>query len=465
MSTVTNISGVFIDTAAVAPVLPSPYTAIAGKSRGGSAYVNTGVVLDTNDFEIELIFKYPYYGDSASPNTFPILLSSESGLGSAGQIGFCNRSDSTRGICAVLGSNTLTSELTRKNNNEYYLRLTYKDNTATFVVINRTSGETDTKTAQISYPFISETVASSLYVFGSSEAGYVSDGYEVSLVRVKKNGNLVLSSVFAINSNDNSEYGLYNLLTNTLIQAAGTLNTAAISWAFSPFFKNKYITSVDLSQTPCKNNSLEYCFFSCSNLVSVANLNNNITNMCSTFSGCSNLVNIPTIPNSVADMSQCFSGCKSITEVPTIPNSVTNMAYSFYNCSNLVSTNGITIPDSVTDIDWAFYGCNNLVDNITIGNNVTTVYGTFENCFNLVNAPVIPNNATNISIAFRNCTNLTGDVYIQSSNVTNAMYCFNGTSLSKNVHVPANSATYNAFVAAGYDDQGTKEGVTLIADL
>jgi hypothetical protein len=86
---------------------------------------------------------------------------------------------------------------------------------------------------------------------------------------------------------------------------------------------------------------------------------------------------------------------------------------------------------------------------------------TFAYCTNLVNAPIIPNNVTNMYGTFVGCAGLTGDIIIQSSNVVKATNCFNNTTLTKNVYIPFNSTTYNSFINAGYNENGTSCGVYL----
>jgi hypothetical protein len=64
-------------------------------------------------------------------------------------------------------------------------------------------------------------------------------------------------------------------------------------------------------------------------------------------------------------------------------------------------------------------------------------------------------------MTFYYCYNLSNSVHIQSTNILNAKNCFSGTSLTKNVYIPFNSTTYNSFINAGYDENGTSCGVYL----
>ena len=202
------------------------------------------------------------------------------------------------------------------------------------------------------------------------------------------------------------------------------------------------ITEVNLRNVKWYNNSMSYAFINCYDLQSVSNINENVTNMSSTFYSCSNLVNAPTIPNSVTDMSRTFDSCYSLDNTPIIGNSVINMSRTFYNCYSLV--NAPIIPNSVTDMSY-----------------------TFMYCYNLVNAPIIPNSVTNMGGTFYSCSNLVGDIYMYSENIFNAINCFFGSRLTKNVYIPftyengVNTQTYNSFINAGYNENGSSYGVYL----
>ena len=66
-----------------------------------------------------------------------------------------------------------------------------------------------------------------------------------------------------------------------------------------------------------------------------------------------------------------------------------------------------------------------------------------------------------MSGTFSHCENLTGNIYILSNRITNATDCFNMTSAIKNVYIPFTysnnvpSATYNSFISAGYNTEGS----------
>ncbi len=137
------------------------------------------------------------------------------------------------------------------------------------------------------------------------------------------------------------------------------------------------------------------------------------------------------------------------------------------DCTNLV--NAPTIPNSVTDACMAFMNCYSLtnVPDMDGATNLSDLGRTFEYCNHLVKAPVIPSGVTNIITAFARCDSLTGNIIIYSNHITNAGNCFYMTTLDKDVYIPfkyengVQSATYNAFTAAGYSPTTRKDGAIL----
>ena len=204
------------------------------------------------------------------------------------------------------------------------------------------------------------------------------------------------------------------------------------------------LKTFNFNDIPGVNNSLANMFQECNNLTDVSNINRNVTNMYRTFRSCVNLVNAPVIPNSVVNLSQTFYQCSNLVNAPEIPSSVRNCDCAFWQCYNLTSVP--SIPEGP--------------------NNVSAMFGY---CNNLTSAPTIPASAVYMTSTFNGCTNLKGDVVIQSENVIYATDCFNVTnsSLQKNVYIPfkyandVNTATYNSFTSAGYDNAGTQNGVYL----
>ena len=567
--------------------LPSSYRLIDFiKKETANGYIDTGIVLDTDDFVIDFMAKP---GINTVNDIWPIVSIYENGTVSGVHI------DSNKKICATVFGLTLTSNVVIDQWSYYYayhIRLTCRNGQATLYVGNLSTG-TQEDTVTGSYVFSS--YSTTLGIFGDVGGNYSTyTTSAISYVKITK-ANAVTMLVGA-EDNNTYTYGLYNLNTKILIAGSVSFTSGGEyeSIGYGTFTNNALIESIDLNNSyylgstlsfancinlenvtnfgyaevvnfyrcrsltnvPSLPNSVTTCNFSacngitavdgnnlpsnlircefesCSNLTDVSNLPNSITSM--SFNDCYNLVSIDSLPNNLTSLADTFRYCNSLTNIPAIPNSVTNMYNAFQNSSVI---NSPAIPDSVTDLRGAFSGCSNLVcvpslsNNVAnlistfsgctnlvnapvIPNSVTTLYSTFGYCSNLVNAPVIPNSVTNMQrtffvchnladaptipdsvtdmsytfydctnlvngsdipnsvvnmyMTFISCHNLTGTMNIYSSNVTNASGCFQIYTTRPStltVHVPANSTTYNTFLAEGYNDQGTKDGVILLADL
>lgn len=112
-------------------------------------------------------------------------------------------------------------------------------------------------------------------------------------------------------------------------------NTGAVSRLGNTI--NRYPRKVALKITyPSDLTDMGYCFYECTNLISLANLPaSKITNMDSCFANCEELTSVPNIPADVENISSCFAGCKKLTTGPDIPASVTSMHMCFNGCTKL----------------------------------------------------------------------------------------------------------------------------------
>ena len=232
------------------------------------------------------------------------------------------------------------------------------------------------------------------------------------------------------------------------------------------FKNNTDIVSVDLQNTPFVDNNMSFAFQGCTNLVTITNINNNVTNLAYAFRNCNNLINIPSIPNNVTNLDYTFSYCNSLTATPVIPNSITSLNHTFYNCKSL--TTAPVIPNSITNMQFTF-SISGLTTAPEIPESVTDLWWTFGGT-KITTAPEIPQNVTNMSYTFHGCDNLIGNVYIHSEIVENASFCFTelgGIHNTKYVYIPFRDSnnnyttTYNSFISAGYDTNGTKDDVYL----
>lgn len=282
------------------------------------------------------------------------------------------------------------------------------------------------------------------------------------------------------------------------------------------YYNCQTINQVDLMQTPWVNNCMWSAFENCYNLHTVTNIEQNVTNMQAAFMNCQNLEAAPTLPTQTTTLNSCFYGCSNITTMPTIPSNVADMSYSFMYCNKLNTlttippsvndicygfaytniTSAPVLPQNLSELIYTFAFCNNLASVPEIPANVTNMEGTFQGCKtittapnlpinvedlsytfsgcnNITAAPEIPNSVRYLDETFKDCTALTGDIYIKTDNIVHditAINTFDNTSLHKNVYIPpvwyndptTPSETYNAFIEAGYDELGTKDGVYLM---
>lgn len=283
-----------------------------------------------------------------------------------------NKLDSRRPLSASVGSTLLLSNMKRRNYDKYFLYLEYKDNVATFRVIDETTGEIDTVSANVPYSSIS-SFSAPVYVFGDGNTRVTSTNVTIYHTRIRKSGMLVLDGVIASRTNPSSTVGIYNFANSSFITCNSGSITVSDGIRQGTFYENKYITSVDLSNTPWYNNDMTGAFYSCSNLTQVSNINNNVTNLEGAFAY-TNISTAPNIPYGVTNLASTFSNCTSLTDAPTIPSSVTNMRSTFYNCTSL--TGNIIINSSVVTEANLCFGNTTLAKYVYIPYNSTT-YDTF----------------------------------------------------------------------------------------
>lgn len=110
-----------------------------------------------------------------------------------------------------------------------------------------------------------------------------------------------------------------------------------------------------------------------------------LTNLNWCFGTCTSLITAPEIPSGVTNMDDCFNRCTSLTTAPAIPATVTDMDRCFYGCTSL--TTAPSIPSSVTYVNNCFQGCTALTGTIA-------VHGTpryYVNCFRDTTQPIVLN--------------------------------------------------------------------------
>ena len=174
---------------------------------------------------------------------------------------------------------------------------------------------------------------------------------------------------------------------------------------------------------------MNYCFYTCQNLVKAPEIPANVTNMSNCFNA-SGITKAPAIPAGVTNMSHCFDACYVLEEAPAIPASVKNMEGCFTGCSGLkkvpVLTEGVenitscfvncvfekapAIPASVKNMTQCFQFCQNLKEVPAIPEGVKTMDRCFWGCGSLEMAPTIPKTVTSMGSCFQDCLNLKGAV-------------------------------------------------------
>lgn len=322
-----------------------------------------------------------------------------------------------------------------------------------------------------------------------------------------------LSNIYDISLTGNGSSAHYSFVTNNYIKITNNVYIANTCYSY-----NTSIKSVNLHNIPWVNNSIINAFSGCTYLTNVTGISNTVTNAYCTFSSCSYLTNAPTLPDSIVSMDNTYSFCYNLVNVPSLPNNLTSMKSTFYSCNRL--KNIPVIPESVTNMRSTFSNCSNLVNAPVIPNNVTYMGDTFNNCVNLTGNIYIQSsnityandcfnkttNTKNVYIPFKkeesiplyawtqndhgdlttyytlNNTPSQGDncyylnyVVVPSTNNTGITLVagdysyikFNNETRNYNrattsdMTYKENSLTYNAFINAGYDINGTRNGVYL----
>ena len=143
------------------------------------------------------------------------------------------------------------------------------------------------------------------------------------------------------------------------------------------------MVNVDLSNIALTNDSMEFAFANCENLLNVTNINDNVTNMYYAFYNCQKLETAPIIPSSVTNMGETFYNCTNLTSAPIIPNSVTNMFETFYNCNKL--SGDVYILSSEVSNAYSAFGDSYRQNIVTVYIPFTYQNGEYTNTYNSFN--------------------------------------------------------------------------------
>lgn len=244
----------------------------------------------------------------------------------------------------------------------------------------------------------------------------------------------------------------------------------------------------NISTTPVIPNTvtiLSSTFSSCPNLKTAGDIPDSVVTMGAGFWCCSNLTSINSFGNSIEEMEACFYACSKLTSIPNLPKSVREMG--MYPADNYTSSRGV------------FQNCTNLTGNIYIhSENIARCEQIFHNTSLTKNVYIPFRYETDVSeklLAYKDRTN--NIVYYSTENpgrylnsYRNVVYYSNMVVMprtvimnnnklwsygSTNITLSRDSAnditytwqagnytrTYNAFIAAGYDTTGSRNGVYL----
>lgn len=228
------------------------------------------------------------------------------------------------------------------------------------------------------------------------------------------------------------------------------------------FSENKKITSINCNNATFVNNDMSYAFVNCTNLMSITNINQNVTNMSYAFAGLPEEFyeyEFPSIPNSVQDISGLFAYHLEWSDIPVnamlnawskLPTHLQNSAAGFLDgCRYLYNVPSNTLPDFMTNISNGFRNCRSMTNMPIITNNVVDMSGAFENCTSLNNtAYSIPNSVTNMSRAFRSTYITSTPSFAANTNINDMSYAFANCSKLTNVANIPSSATNMSYTFA-----------------
>ena len=252
-------------------------------------------------------------------------------------------------------------------------------------------------------------------------------------------------------------------------------------------------------------NTFEYCY----NLTDAPTIPNSVINMNSAFALCNSLTNVPSISQNVENMSFTFASCSNLASIPNIPASVKNMSYALQGCTSLgdviieseqvtnathcfrstTATKNVYIPFTKKMVENYRISVKTSIGGHTIPCFVNTLTGeatlTADTEDDLKKILGLPTDVT--SYTFTQCTineetsKITTVVTYTPVTMTTGLDIGGGigginpsqqtislnqtfTRLSnEDTYVPSlePTETYNAFVNAGYDENGTSCGVYL----
>lgn len=202
----------------IKPLVPDEYSMITWAANESSTYIDTGIVPDVDDIEIELVVK-PTLG------SWYILQSRPSGGGATTTTGISGAS-SDNSITFYFCGVSVKSDISRATTSDFTIRAKAKNGNMSLYVKRHSNGNENTKTGSYTYS------ASSLplFLFGNQNNSKVTKGNYIYSVKIWKGGVLVMDyKPVMIKSNNNIAF------FDTRTQAVFTPNGGSLYKASSDF--------------------------------------------------------------------------------------------------------------------------------------------------------------------------------------------------------------------------------------
>ena len=202
-------------------LLPAGYIEVETGTNAASTYINTGILDDVDDIEIEL---------RAAPKggSWYIL---QSRSGSSGPIYGISGANSGDKISFGAGSvKSVTSTITRETNHVVYIRGYHRNGTISMYVKDETTGEEDTQTDTYdTNNFVSSTTNFGIFGNGSN---YLSSGHVIYRARIWKSGVLVADYIPVTN---NTTTGFYDMVSQTIkLPSSGSVVAGPVKTVWNP---------------------------------------------------------------------------------------------------------------------------------------------------------------------------------------------------------------------------------------
>ena len=205
-----KIKKIYLGSDLIYRYIPERYRIVSGIKNSSSTKVPTSIKLDSTNWEIETVFT----ATSGTLGSFYYLQSRATS--SAGIYGISG-STSTGGIsigCGGVGAAT-GQNIFRAFGNKYYIKGGLNDTTVSIYIKNITTAQEENRSNQLTSNYINPTIP--LTLFGGWNTNNLNSGYICHYLKIKKNGEIVLEYIPAIDTQRSNKAGFYNTVNNTFV--------------------------------------------------------------------------------------------------------------------------------------------------------------------------------------------------------------------------------------------------------